>query len=72
MRRIDWPAIGETLYTTKLPNGLPIFVVPKPGYRKSFACYMTTYGGADRPRIPPPAWPIISSTRCSTCPRATP
>ena len=48
MQRIDWPAIGETLYTTKLPNGLPIFVVPKPGYRKSFACYMTNYGGADR------------------------
>ncbi len=48
MQRIDWPAIGETLYTAKLPNGLPIFVVPKPGYRKSFACYMTNYGGADR------------------------
>ena len=48
MRRTDYPAIGETLYTSKLPNGLPIFVVPKKGYRKSFACFVTNYGGADR------------------------
>ena len=48
MQRIDYPAIGETLYTSVLPNGLPIFVVPKAGYRKSFACFATNYGGADR------------------------
>ena len=48
MRKIDYPAIGESLYTTELANGLPIFVVPKKGYRKSFACYVTNYGGADR------------------------
>ncbi len=48
MQRIDYPAIGETLYTSKLPNGLPVFVVPKKGYRKSFACYVTNYGAADR------------------------
>ena len=48
MQRTDYPAIGETLYTTQLPNGLPIFVVPKPGYRKAFAAFATNYGGADR------------------------
>ena len=48
MRRTDYSAIGETLYEGKLTNGLPVFVVPKPGYRKSFACFVTNYGGADR------------------------
>ncbi len=48
MKRTDYPAAGETLYTTVLPNGLPIYVVSKPGYRKSFAAFAANYGGADR------------------------
>ena len=48
MQRIDYPAIGETVYTSKLPNGLPVFVAVKPGFQKSFAAYVTNYGGADR------------------------
>jgi predicted Zn-dependent peptidase len=48
MNKLDYTALGETLYTTTLENGLPIFVVPKPGYRKSFAVFATNYGGADR------------------------
>ncbi len=48
MRKTDYAAIGETLYESRLPNGLPVFVVPKPGYCKSFACFVTNYGGADR------------------------
>ena len=48
MKKTDYAAIGETLYTTVLPNGLPVYVVPKPGYRKSFAVFAANYGGADR------------------------
>ncbi len=48
MKRTDYPAVGETLYTAALSNGLPIFVVPKKGYRKCFAAFVTHYGGADR------------------------
>lgn len=48
MKKIEYAAIGETLYTTVLPNGLPIYVIPKPGYRKSFAVFAANYGGADR------------------------
>ncbi len=48
MKKTDYTAIGETLYTTVLPNGLPIYVIPKPGYRKSFAVFAANYGGADR------------------------
>ena len=48
MKKTDYSAIGETLYTAVLPNGLPIYVVPKPDYRKTFAVFAANYGGADR------------------------
>ena len=48
MQKTDYSAVGETLYSTVRPNGLPIFVMPKPGYRKTFAVFATNYGGADR------------------------
>ena len=48
MQKLDYPSIGEALHTATLPNGLPIYVIPKPGYRKTFAVYATNYGGADQ------------------------
>lgn len=48
MKRTDHSAIGETLYTATLSNGLPIYVMTKPGFRRSFAVFATNYGGADR------------------------
>ena len=48
MERIDYAAIGETLYTHTLPNGLPVFVLQKKGFRKTFAAVAARYGGADR------------------------
>ena len=48
MKKTDYAAVGETLYSSVLPNGLPIFVMPKPGYRKTFAVFAANYGGADR------------------------
>ena len=48
MRKTDYAAIGETLYTAVLPNGLSVYVIPKPGYRRSFAMFAANYGGADR------------------------
>ena len=48
MQKTDYAAIGETLYTSELPNGLPIYVLTKPGYRRRFAVFATNYGGADR------------------------
>ena len=48
MNRTDYAAVGETLYSAELPNGLPIRVIPKPGYRKTFAVFAANYGGADR------------------------
>ena len=48
MKKREYPAIGETIHTDTLPNGLSVHVVPKPGFSKSFALFATNYGGADR------------------------
>ena len=48
MQRTDDPALGMALYSGSLPNGLTIFVSPRPGWRKCLACFVTRYGGADR------------------------
>ena len=48
MNRLDYPAIGETVYETTLPNGLTVIVAKKPGFQRSFAMFATNYGGADR------------------------
>ena len=48
MERLDYPALGETVWTGTLPNGLKIFVAKKPGFRKAFAMFAVNYGGADR------------------------
>ena len=48
MQKTDYSALGEALYSSTLSNGLPVFVIPKPGYRKCFAAFASHYGGADR------------------------
>lgn len=48
MTKRDFTKIGESLYTTKLSNGLTVNVLRKPGYRLSYAVFGTNYGGAHR------------------------
>ena len=48
MTRRDYPSIGETLYSSVLPNGLRLLICSKPGYAKGFAFFATKYGGAMR------------------------
>jgi len=48
MKLIEYKSINEKLYTDTLDNGLPVFVVPKPGFHKKFAFFATDYGGVDR------------------------
>ena len=48
MERTDYPALGLAVYHTTLPNGLAIYVVPRPGWRRARACFVANYGGADR------------------------
>lgn len=47
MKTVTYPRIGETLRWERLPNGLPICVVHKPGYVRKYAFLATRYGGMD-------------------------
>jgi len=48
MKTKTYELIREQVHTERLDNGLPIFVIKKPDYYKSFAFFATNYGGADR------------------------
>ncbi len=48
MQSKEFPQIGETLYSSVLPNGLVLHVLPKPGFRSSYAVFAANYGGAHR------------------------
>lgn len=47
MEKREYSRIGETIFHTVLPNGLHIYVDPKPGFQKSYAFFATNYGGMD-------------------------
>ena len=48
MRLVEYKQINEKVYKGSIPNGLSIFVVPKPGFHKKYAFFATDYGGVDR------------------------
>lgn len=45
-------SVRETLLHTTLENGLQVFLLPKRGFRKSFATFSTHYGSIDRTFVP--------------------
>ncbi|MBQ4369807.1 MAG: insulinase family protein [Oscillospiraceae bacterium] len=47
MQSREYKAIGEKVYSAVLPNSLRLYVIPKPGFSKAFACFGTRYGGFD-------------------------
>ncbi|MDR0381388.1 MAG: insulinase family protein [Oscillospiraceae bacterium] len=47
MNKLDFPGVRETLICGEGPGGLPIFIVPKPGYRKTYAMLAVQYGSVD-------------------------
>ena len=44
MTRLDYPELDETLYQECLPNGLTVCVVPRKGFTKRLAYFVTDYG----------------------------
>ena len=44
MTRFDYPELDETLYQEILPNGLTVCVVPRKGFTKRLAYFVTDYG----------------------------
>ena len=47
MNQKFYERIGESVHRETLPNGLQIYVVPKPGFTKKYAFFATRYGGMD-------------------------
>ncbi|MBD2845223.1 insulinase family protein [Paenibacillus sp. IB182496] len=47
MQKLDYPRIKETLYHETLPNGLQVYLLPKPGFQKTYATFTTKFGSVD-------------------------
>ena len=47
MKEQRYPQLDERAVTATLPNGLPVCVVPKPGFAKKCAYFVTNYGSMD-------------------------
>ena len=48
MQPREYPGVGDMLWSGRLPNGLAIRVVPRPGFQKKQAFMAVNYGGAMR------------------------
>ncbi|MCR5576424.1 MAG: insulinase family protein [Oscillospiraceae bacterium] len=48
MKKLEYPGIGETLYGTRLANGLEVRVIPKKEFSTFYAAFAANYGGACR------------------------
>lgn len=47
MKQKQFLSLGETMLEHTLPNGLPVYYIPKPGFSKSFAMFATNFGSVD-------------------------
>ena len=47
MEKKLYERIGEEVFHTTLPNGLPVYIVPKKGFLRKYALFATCYGGMD-------------------------
>ena len=47
MKQHYYDVIDETVYELELQNGLRLFVIPKPGFQKTFVTYTTQFGSLD-------------------------
>ncbi|MFD1672488.1 EF-P 5-aminopentanol modification-associated protein YfmH [Agrilactobacillus yilanensis] len=52
MAEIKFTGLGETLYSTRLANGLKVNILPKKDFHKTFAILSTDYGAIDQTFIP--------------------
>lgn len=48
----DYTQLNEAVYQEKLDNGLMVTIVPKEGFRKTYAVFTTNYGSIDNEFIP--------------------
>ena len=48
MKRMEYPQLGESLYQDVLPNGLQLMVLPRPGFSRKLAYFVTDFGAIHR------------------------
>jgi len=48
MNVYEYPALAEKMYRERLPNGLTVAVVPRKGFQKKLAYFVTDYGSIHR------------------------
>ena len=44
MKQYRYPGLDETMHKTVLPNGLTVLVVPRPGFSRKMAYFVTDFG----------------------------
>ena len=44
MNKIEYPRLGESIHKTVLRNGLTVAVIPRPGFTKKLAYFVTDFG----------------------------
>ena len=44
MKKYEYPEVGEVLYRQTLSNGLEVMVLPRPGFTKKLAYFVTDFG----------------------------
>ena len=47
MESIRYEHLQETLYYEVMDNGLHVYILPKPGFQKTYATFATKYGSVD-------------------------
>ncbi|GIO66893.1 pitrilysin family protein [Paenibacillus sp. JTLBN-2024] len=47
MEKLQFDNLQETLYKEVMDNGLHVYVLPKPGFQKTYATFATKYGSVD-------------------------
>lgn len=47
MEAVTYDRLQETLYRETMDNGLQVYVLPKPGFQKTYATFSTKYGSID-------------------------
>lgn len=52
MKQLAFEQLKETVYHEKLENGLNVYVLPKPGFHKTFVTFTTKYGSVDNSFVP--------------------
>ena len=48
----EFPILQEKIYFEELENGLKVYLLPKPGFNKTYATFTTHYGSIDHEFVP--------------------